>query len=91
MTYMEALALVQNIVTQIQEISGREVIPITEETVPIGGVPGFDSLCAVDFTGLVEAAVPAIGDIQNICVSKDGTRALAASEIASRIVEATAK
>jgi len=90
MTYMEALALVQKIVTEIQEISGREVIPVTEGTVPIGGVPGFDSLCAVDFTGLVQAAVPAIGDIQNICVSKDG-RTLRAKEIANYIVEATAK
>lgn len=90
MTYAEAVELVIRIVLEIQEISGRETIRVDERTVPIGGVPGFDSMNGVELADLVDAEVD-IGEVGNICVSQDGMRALPVSEIAERILEITSE
>ncbi len=90
MTYAEAVELVIRIVSEIQEISGREAIRVDERTVPIGGVPGFDSMDGVDLASLVDAEVN-IGAVGNLCASKDGMRALSVREIANRILEVTSE
>lgn len=43
MTQREAEAAVIRAITQIQRDSGRQCPRITKKTIPIGGVPGFDS------------------------------------------------
>ena len=90
MTYKKAVKLVIQIVSEIQEISGRELVKFSEKTVPIGGVPGFDSLNGVEFAAMVDG-VAEIGDVGNLCASQDGTRALSVKEIADRIVELTSE
>lgn len=88
MTHNESVELVIRTVLEIQEISGRDTVRINEKTVPIGGVPGFDSLNGVEFAAIVDEVV-SIGDVGNLCASKDGKRALSISEIADRILEYT--
>ena len=88
MTYAEAVKLVSRIVSEIQEISDRETIKVTEETIPIGGAPGFDSLNGVELAAMVDEVV-GIGIVGNLCASKDGRRALSVGEIAERILEET--
>ena len=88
MTYIEAVELVIRTVSEIQEISGREAIHIDERTVPIGGVPGFDSMDGVDLAALVDAEVN-IGSVGNLCAAKEGIRALSVRESATRILDFT--
>lgn len=90
MTYNEAVKLVKRTVSEIQEISGRDLVKIKETTVPIGGVPGFDSLNGVELAAMVDGAA-GIGDVGNLCASPDGARALSVKEIAERVVELTSK
>ena len=42
--------IVIEVLTQIQELSGRDVPEITDQTQPIGDLPGFDSLSAEEAT-----------------------------------------
>lgn len=90
MTYAEAVKLVIRIVLEIQEISGRETIRVNKRTVPIGGLPGFDSMSGVDLAAMVDAEIN-IGAVGNLCASQDGKRALPVSEIADRILEITSE
>ena len=90
MTYGEAVELVIRTVSEIQELSGRELVKVDKKTIPIGGVPGFDSLNGVELAAMVDD-VTGIGDVGNLCASKDGTRALSVGEIADRIVELTSE
>ena len=90
MTYKEAVKLVKKTVLDIQEVSGRDLIRVNENTVPIGGAPGFDSLNGVELAAMVDD-VAKIGDVGNLCASPDGTRALSVKEIAERVVELTSK
>ena len=88
MTYAKAVELVIRIVLEIQEIGGCEAIRVNERTVPIGGVPGFDSMNGVELAAMVDAKVN-IGAVGNLCASQDGMRALSVGEIANRILEIT--
>lgn len=90
MTYAEAVKLVIRIVSEIQEISGRETIRVNKRTVPIGGLPGFDSMSGVDLAAMVDAEIN-IGAVGNLCASQDGKRALSVSEIANRILGITSE
>ena len=86
MTYAEAEELVIRIVLEIQEFGGHETIRVNKRTVPIGGLPGFDSLNGVELAAMVDAEVE-IGVVGNLCASQDGKRALSIGEIANRILE----
>lgn len=90
MTYAEAVKLVIRIVLEIQEIGGCETIRVNKRTIPIGGVPGFDSLNGVELAAMVDAEVE-IGEVGNLCASQDGKRALSVDEIANRILEVTSE
>ncbi|MBN1807310.1 MAG: hypothetical protein JW837_18840 [Sedimentisphaerales bacterium] len=90
MTYAEAVKLVIRIVLEIQEISDKKTIRVSERTIPIGGLPGFDSMSGVDLAAMVDAEIN-IGAVGNLCASQDGKRALSISEIANRILEITSK
>lgn len=86
MTKKDIVRFIKEVLVQIQEWNGKEVTSITPDTVPINGLPGFDSLTGVEFTVLISKKIP-IPDNENLCVSCDKTRALSVGEIADRIVE----
>jgi hypothetical protein len=86
MTRNEAVKLVIEKLEEIQEIGTEKKVPVTETTMPIGGIPGFDSMNGVEFAAMIDEIVR-IGDIGNLCASKDGSRALRVGEIADRILE----
>lgn len=88
MTREQAEATVIGAITEIQEMSGRECLGISAITKPIGDVPGFDSLNALEAT--VEVAARLTMDIPNeanIFITEDGDRALSVREIAGRLME----
>ena len=86
MTRNEVLAIVVDKLDEIQECGTEEKVRITESTKPIGGIPGFDSMNGVEFAALIDEVVH-IGEVGNLCASKDGTRALTVGEIADRILK----
>ncbi|MDX9703248.1 MAG: hypothetical protein RBU23_09410 [Candidatus Auribacterota bacterium] len=88
MTYQDALKITVENLEEIQSISGFEKVPINENTIPIGDIPGFDSLNGVEFASMIDKVVN-IGKIVNFCASKDGKIALTVHDIAKRILEET--
>jgi acyl carrier protein len=80
----ELFQTVKTLLTQIQEMSGREVPEINTNTVPIKDLPGFDSLIGLEFTVMLPLEIQS-KDL-NLCVSDDGTRALSVNEIIDRII-----
>jgi len=90
MTRNEVIAIVIEKIEKIQKISDRERVPVTNNTVPIGGLPEFDSMNGVEFASMIDEVL-SIGDVGNLCASKDGTQALTVSEIADRILEIVSK
>jgi len=90
MTRNEVIRIVIEKLTEIQEISDREKVPISDNTIPIGELPEFDSMSGVDFASMIDKVL-SIGDVGNLCASKDGKRALTVGEIADRILEITSE
>ena len=88
MTRNEVIKIVIKKLTAIQEIGDREKIPISDNTIPINELPEFDSMSGVDFASMIDKVL-GIGDVGNLCASKDGKRALTVGEIANRILELT--
>ena len=82
----EVIKIVIEKLTEIQEISDRKRIPISDNTIPIGELPEFDSMNGVEFAAMIDEVL-SIGDVGNLCASKDGKRALTVGEIADRILE----
>lgn len=82
----EALKLIIGLVARLQNISGREIPSvINEKTVPIGGLPGFDSLNGLELTMMLPKKIGWSGN--NVCVSDDGKKALSIEEIAERLTD----
>jgi len=88
MTRNKVIKIVIQKLTEIQEISAREKVPINDNTIPIGELPEFDSMNGVEFASMIDEVL-SIGDVGNLCASKDGKRALKVREIADRIIEIT--
>ncbi|RKY10062.1 MAG: hypothetical protein DRP56_01780 [Planctomycetota bacterium] len=86
MTRNEIVTIVIEKLDEIQELGGEEKVQITKSTKPIGGIPGFDSMNGVEFAAMMDELVH-IGEVGNLCASKDSTRALTVDEIADRILE----
>jgi len=84
MTKADAINKVVGAVRMIQEMSGLPVGDLTEATIPIGGVVGFDSLNGVEVAVIVGATNTR--GLVNICVSDDGRRALSVGEIADSLI-----
>lgn len=81
----EIFELIQGTLVQIQEMSGREVLEITPKTIPIGGLPGFDSLRGLEFSIMIPPELR--WNDQNVCVSRDGRKALSIKEMIDLILE----
>lgn len=50
MTQLEIEKMLIAVVTEIQRISGRDIVPMSGKTKPVLDVPGFDSLNGVEAT-----------------------------------------
>jgi hypothetical protein len=89
MTRNDAVKKVAEALRMIQEMSGRPADEIAEDTIPIGGLAGFDSLNGVEVAVIVGAI--SAGGLVNICVSEDGRRALSVGEIADSVLRLASK
>ncbi len=78
--------IVLDVLREVQTLSGREWAGLIPDAKPIGQLEGFDSLCAVEATVLVEERL-GCGDLEidTVFVAEDGSRALSVKEIAQRI------
>lgn len=77
--------VITEVLTELQSISGRKLVPISGTTCPIGDLDGFDSLNGVEAT--VELSDRLGIDLPSVngFVNEQGTKALTVSEIADRI------
>lgn len=86
MNKKELKKLIIELVITIQRMSGRSVpSDVTEKTVPIGGLQGFDSLNGLELTMMLPKEVHWPG--KNLCVSDDGKKALSIGEIVELLIE----
>ena len=82
-----SLAL-KNALNKVQKLSGEEPVSIGDNTIPIGELPGFDSLRAIE--AIVELSKELDTELQddiNIFISKKENRALNINEITNLIYE----
>jgi hypothetical protein len=77
--------MIIGLLTKIQKLSGREVPKIDRNTIPVGGLPGFDSLNGLELVFMLPDGVDWSGD--NLYVSENGKRALNVQEIVERLME----
>lgn len=83
MTRKEVVEAVVDAVAEVQGISGRACPKITASTKPIGDVPGFDSLNALEATIVImERLGVDVPEGTNIFVSEAGDSALSVNEVA---------
>jgi acyl carrier protein len=89
MNKAEAVIIVTDVLTAIQEISGRERTSISESTCPIGDLAQFDSLNGVEATVELSDRLGIDLPSVNALVNESGTKALTVSEIADGICKLT--
>ena len=85
MTLEETLGALAKEIAYIQDLSGDEMAELKPSSVPIGGVPCFDSLRGLELSVRMDRYFD-VPDGENICVSDDGRRALRMSEIAEKLM-----
>lgn len=82
--------LILEVLKEVQELSGREWTGLGTGDKPIGGLNGFDSICSMEATVMVEQKLG--GDslgAGSLFISDDGIRACTIREIAERIQKIT--
>lgn len=82
-----------SVLKEVIELSGSTWQEVGPTTKPIGDLAGFDSLCSIEATVLVEQR---LGYTTQLCqgslfVSDDGARALTVEEVVSRIQQLAQK
>ena len=87
MTPEEIKTVVIDVLKEVQIASGREWIDLDGGARPIGAVPGFDSLCAIEATVLIEERMGCGIEVDTLFVSENGTRALTLNDVCGRIAE----
>jgi acyl carrier protein len=73
------------VIKESQVLSGRSWHLLRDDSKPIGALEGFDSLCALEATTILEEKLGCSFGDESIFVSSDGTRALTMNEIINRI------
>lgn len=86
MSVAEIQSIVLQVLQEVQELSGRSWTALAPNGKPIGDLDGFDSLCGVEATVLVEERLGCrdLG-VDSVFVSDDGRRSLTVNEIAHRL------
>ena len=85
MNRSEIVAALSTVMKETQLLSGREWHPVDGKAKPIGALDGFDSLCGLEATLMLEEKLGCSFGDDSIFVSHDGTRALSVSEITDRV------
>ena len=91
MNHAEVVSVLLDVLTSIQQNSGRDMTAISGNNCPIGDLDGFDSLNGVEAT--VELADRLGIDISgtSVFVNDLGTKALSVTEVAERLIAAHAR
>ena len=85
MKRQEILNLVLETIHSIQKRNSKEISDISEDTVPIGQLPDFDSYTDVEFTTEIDVHIP-IDKNKRLCVSNDGKTPLSVGQIVDQLV-----
>ena len=88
MTRQQAEDAVIAVIAEIQEMSERKCPKITGTTIPIGDIPGFDSLNALEAASQIDRrlGIETPNDAR-LFTNNTGQRPIPVSEIAQRIVD----
>lgn len=82
----EAFKLLVDSINRIQQLSGRAIVPITNDTCPIGDLPDFDSANGLELTcELAEHLAVEIPLDENVLVSEVGNKSLTVGEVVVRL------
>ena len=74
------------VLREVQELCGRPWTGIEPTATPIGDLEGFDSLCSVEATVMIEGKLGSRQlEVDSLFISEDGSHALTVKEIAQRI------
>lgn len=86
MNHAEVVSVLLDVLTCIQQNSGRDIAAISGNNCPIGDLDGFDSLNGVEAT--VELADRLGIEISgtSVFVNESGTKALSVTEVAERLI-----
>jgi hypothetical protein len=78
--------VILEVLEQVQTLCGRDWKPMGAGTKPIGAVSGFDSLCSIEATVLVEQKLGCapLGP-SSLFISEDGKSALTLQQVSERI------
>ena len=91
MNQTEIEKMLISIVCRLQELSGREKVPVTAETKPLLEIPGFDSLNGVEATVEIFDELKLDLGSNDVFVVEDKNKALTISEAASRLCTSVEK
>ena len=86
MNRQEAIAVVLGVLQEVQALSGRAWEGVGPGAKPIGALDGFDSLCGVEATLILEERLNCSFGGASAFVSPDGKRALSVREIADAAI-----
>ena len=77
----EVRTLVDNVLREVQIISGREYTQLGMSDSPLGKLDGFDSLIGIEATVMLEECIGREIPRDSLFISEDGRRASTLSEI----------
>ncbi len=86
MTLEDIQLVLINVLREVQELCGRKWEGLATTGKPIGDLNGFDSLCSIEATAIVEQRLGGtpLGP-SSLFISEEGTRALTLQEISNRV------
>ena len=87
MTKEDVLKSIVEVLSFVQDMSGRMPVNITPKTCPIGDLEQFDSLNGVEATVELSTRLGIELRGPNVFVNDEGTKALSVSEIADVILQ----
>ena len=85
MNQTEIEQMLIDVVCQLQELSGREKVPVTADTKPVLDMPGFDSLNGVEATVEVLDRLKLDLDFNNVFIDEDKKKALTIRQAGARL------
>lgn len=85
MNQSEIVNIVTSVLQETQALSGRQWRTLDPNSKPIGHLDGFDSLCGLEATLMLETRFGCSFGQDSVFVSADGGRALTMVEVAALI------
>lgn len=85
MNVTQIAAALHDILTEVQEMSGRSTANLTGSDKPIGRLDGFDSLSSIEATIMIEVKLGIDAKCDSLFISEDGSKALTVEEVVLRI------